>query len=72
MGGANRIIVLYPQAHSTTVAELPAKPSVTGLIDANLYGCRNWWGYAADEQYLTKNGVQVRAIWAMVQRIEGR
>jgi poly(3-hydroxybutyrate) depolymerase len=69
---ANRIIVLYPQAHATTVAELPAKAGLTALIDANPYGCWNWWGYAEDPQYLTKNGVQVSAIWAMVHRIEGK
>ena len=69
---ANRIIVLYPQAHATKVSELPEKAGLTALIDANPYGCWNWWGYAADPQYLTKNGVQVSAIWAMVRRIEGK
>jgi poly(3-hydroxybutyrate) depolymerase len=68
---ANRIIVLYPQAHATTVAELPAQAGMTALIDANPMGCWNWWGYAEDPQYLTKNGVQVGAIWNMVRRIEG-
>jgi poly(3-hydroxybutyrate) depolymerase len=69
---ANRIIVLYPQAHATTVAELPPQAGMTALIDANPYGCWNWWGYAEDPRYLTKNGVQISAIWAMVRRIEGR
>ena len=67
----NRIVVLYPQAHATTVAELPAKAGKTAFLDANPYGCWNWWGYAEDPQYLTKSGVQVSAIWAMAQRIEG-
>jgi poly(3-hydroxybutyrate) depolymerase len=69
---ANRIIVLYPQAHATTVAELPAQAGMTAIVDANPYGCWNWWGYAEDPQYLTKNGVQVSAIWAMVRRIGGQ
>ena len=45
---------------------------MTGLIDANAYGCWNWRGYAEDPLCLTKNGVQVSAIWAMVRRIEGQ
>ena len=69
---ANRIVVLYPQAHATTVAELPPQAGLTALIDANPYGCWNWWGYAEDSRFLTKNGVQISAIWAMVRRIEGR
>ena len=69
---ANRIVVLYPQAHATTVAELPPQAGLTALIDANPYGCWNWWGYAEDSQFLTKNGVQISAIWAMVRRIEGQ
>jgi poly(3-hydroxybutyrate) depolymerase len=69
---ANRIIVLYPQAHATTVAELPAQSGMTALIDANPMGCWNWWGYAEDPHYLTKSGVQVGAIWKMVQRIESK
>lgn len=69
---SNRIIVLYPQAHATTAAELPPQAGLTAAIDANPYGCWNWWGYAEDSRYLTKNGVQISAIWAMVRRIEGQ
>ena len=69
---SNRIVVLYPQAHATTVAELPPQAGLTAAIDANPYGCWNWWGYAEDPRYLTKNGVQISAIWAMVRRIEGQ
>src|SRR5580693_5637830 len=68
---SNRIVVLYPQAHATTVAELSPQAGLTAAIDANPYGCWNWWGYAEDPRYLTKNGVQISAIWAMVRRIEG-
>ena len=68
---SNRIVVLYPQAHATTVTELPVKNALS-LFNANLQGCWNWWGYANDKQYLTKEGVQIHAIWAMVQRITGQ
>ena len=35
---------------------------MTGLIDANTYGCWNWRGNAEDPRYLTKNAVQVSAM----------
>lgn len=64
----NRIIVLYPQAHATTVSELASQNSLS-LLNANPQGCWNWWGYAGDSQYLTKQGVQIDAIWSMVRRV---
>jgi poly(3-hydroxybutyrate) depolymerase len=67
----NRIIVLYPQAHATDVAELRIQNALT-LFNANLAGCWNWWGYGNDRQFLTKKGVQVSALWAMVQRVTGQ
>src|ERR1700730_15428128 len=67
----NRIIVLYPQAHATTVAELPSQDA-SSLFNTNPEGCWNWWGYAGDKQFLTKQGVQVGAIWSMVQRMTGQ
>jgi hypothetical protein len=67
----NRIVVLYPQAHATKVAELPVQNALS-LFNTNLEGCWNWWGYGNDKQYLTKQGVQVQAIWSMVQRITGQ
>lgn len=67
----NRIIVLYPQAHATTVAELPAQ-SFLSPLDTNPQGCWNWWGYGSDTWYLTKQGVQIDAIWSMVRRITGQ
>ena len=69
---ANRILVLYPQAHATTVAELPPSLYLTGVSNINPAGCWNWWGYGGDAQYLTKKGVQVDAIWKMIGRIEGK
>ena len=67
----NAILVLYPQAHATTVAELAIQNSLSPL-NTNPQGCWNWWGYAFDTQFLTKQGVQVGAIWSMVQRITGQ
>ena len=69
---ANRILVLYPQAHATSIAELPPSLFLTGASNINPAGCWNWWGYGGDAQYLTKKGVQVDAIWKMIGRIEGK
>lgn len=69
---ANRMVVLYPQAHATTVAELPSSLWLTGMENANPAGCWNWWGYSADTQFLTKKGVQVGAIWKMIERLGGK
>jgi hypothetical protein len=69
---ANNILVLYPQAHATTPDELPPNLALTALISANPQGCWNWWGYADDRQYLTRKGVQITAIWSMIQRLEGK
>ena len=68
---SNRIVVLYPQAHATTVSELPS-PSALAVININPNGCWNWWGYANDGQFLTKQGVQINAIWSMVRRLTGQ
>ena len=67
----NRIVVLYPQAHATTVAELSSQDA-SSLFNTNPEGCWNWWGYAGDKHFLTKQGAQVGAIWSMVQRVTGQ
>src|SRR5712671_5148010 len=67
----NRIVVLYPQAHATSVSELSSQDFLS-LFNTNPEGCWNWWGYAGDKHFLTKQGVQVGAIWSMVQRVTGR
>lgn len=66
----NRIVVLYPQARSVGVGDFRA-PRPLDVFNTNPLGCWNWWGYAYDDRYLFKDGVQVRAIWAMVQRLAG-
>lgn len=50
----NDTVVLYPQA-------------TTGIDNPN--GCWNWWGYGADARYDTRDGVQIRAIMAMMDAI---
>ncbi len=68
---SNGIVVLYPQAHATTVADLPVQNGLT-LLNTNPNGCWNWWGYSSDTQYLTKQGVQIGVLWSMVQRVTGQ
>jgi hypothetical protein len=68
----NRIVVLYPQAHATNLSEIPSSLWLSGESALNPYGCWNWWGYSGDSQYLTKKGIQVDAIWRMIQRLEGK
>jgi hypothetical protein len=63
--------VLYPQAHATTIAELSSQ-TILSVLNTNLDGCWNWYGYASDTQFATRRGVQIRAIWAMVQRVTGK
>lgn len=68
---SNRIVVLYPQARTVNVTDFPT-PRPTDLFNINPEGCWNWWGYAYDKRYLFKDGVQISAIWGMVQRVAGR
>jgi poly(3-hydroxybutyrate) depolymerase len=53
---ANRLIVLYPQAKSSRMAPL------------NPLGCWDWWGYT-DEDYATRDGAQIKAVQAMIERL---
>lgn len=53
---ANRIIVLYPQTSATRAA--PYNPN----------GCWDWWGYTGKE-YAEKNGPQIAAVKAMLDRL---
>ncbi len=57
---ANNLIVLYPQATANATVGNPE-------------GCWDWWGYAhqTDSQgkYATKAGLQVAAIWRMLERL---
>jgi hypothetical protein len=46
----------YPQAHATTLAELPSSLWLTGMANINPNGCWNWWGYSGDAQYSDQAG----------------
>ena len=67
----NGIVVLYPQAHATTLSELSAQNALAPF-NTNPNGCWNWWGYGSDNQFLTRQGAQVGAIWSMVRRLTGQ
>ncbi len=58
---ANGIIVLYPQT-------IPWDGQ--SLTRTNPKGCWDWWGFSG-EGYATKNGKQIRAIKAMIDRLTG-
>lgn len=51
--GSNKLIVLMPQAQSST---------------ANPYGCWDWWGYTGSE-YLTRKGPQIVAVRRMLDQL---
>lgn len=52
----NRIVVLYPQAEKSWF--WPFNPR----------GCWDWWGYSG-ANYASRDGLQVRAVWRMVQAL---
>ena len=54
----NGLIVLYPQAVTSSV--MPMNPN----------GCWDWWGYTG-VNYMTRSGVQLSAVKAMVDRLTG-
>jgi poly(3-hydroxybutyrate) depolymerase len=49
----NRLIVLFPQVKASTV---------------NRHGCWDWWGYTGLD-YLGKDAPQIKAIWAMAEKL---
>ncbi len=71
---SNRIVLLYPQAHSVTRTDLnaayPGRWFRNGFA-VNPKGCWNWWGYAYDDRFALKDGIQVGAIYAMIRRLMG-
>jgi hypothetical protein len=68
---ANGIIVLYPQAQTVSVEDF-RRPRFTDTLEINPAGCWNWFGYAYDERYALKDGVQIGAIHDMIRRILGQ
>jgi len=70
----NGIVVLYPQAAPVERALLDQEyPDLAkqNFFAANPAGCWNWWGYAHDDRFLLKDGVQINAIRRMIDRIMG-
>jgi len=60
---SNRLIVLYPQTlprYGLTIG------SWTWLN--NPLGCWDWWGYSGSD-YLTRTGLQIKAVRAMIDRL---
>jgi poly(3-hydroxybutyrate) depolymerase len=61
VAGANNINVLYPQVQ------------VSKLYPYNPQGCWDFWGYSSVNplapDYYTRNGVQVKAVRAMLDRL---
>ena len=54
---------VYPQA--TSWRRLTDPSGLTASPD----GCWDWWGYAGDDAYFTRDGKQMRAVRAMIARM---
>jgi len=59
---AHNVIVLYPQATQWLRLADPSQ------LSGNPQGCWDWWGYSGDD-YLEKDGKQMRAVRAMIGRM---
>lgn len=59
----NNLVVVYPDTVGST-APGPTNPNA----------CFDWWGYSNqdDQNYALKSGLQMSALYAMVQRVTGR
>ena len=56
-------VILYPQVQAT------ASAWYAPWLPLNPEGCWDWWGYTGAD-YAVRSGVQIRAIAAMIQRLE--
>jgi poly(3-hydroxybutyrate) depolymerase len=63
---ANRIVVLYPQAAAVTSRVLGVR-----VAWPNPQGCWDWWGFTGTD-FATRNGVQISAVDAMIDRLAGK
>lgn len=59
-----RLIVLYPQIAARSG---PAFGSWRWVM--NPKGCWDWWGYTGPD-YATREGAQIKAVWAMVEQLK--
>ena len=57
---SNRLIILYPQTRSRHGLAMGSWKFIM-----NPKGCWDWWGYTG-ERYVTRDGVQIRAVKAMI------
>lgn len=55
---ANDLVVFYPQVAASRMAPM------------NPLGCWDWWGYTGDD-YATRDGAQLAAVMALVDRMAG-
>lgn len=55
---SNRLLVLYPQVASSSIAPL------------NPLGCWDWWGYTGDD-YATRSAAQIQSIMATIESLRG-
>jgi poly(3-hydroxybutyrate) depolymerase len=62
---ANRIVVLYPQVAAVTSRVLGVR-----VAWPNPQGCWDWWGFTGTD-FATRNGVQISAVDAMIDRLSG-
>jgi len=73
---ANNIMLLFPQAAIVRATDLLNISGFVPYLDNPIYGnpkgCWNWWGYSKDDHFPDKNGVQIRAIMAMIDRLTGQ
>lgn len=60
---SNRLIVLYPQ-----IAPRSGLAPGSWTWRYNPKGCWDWWGYSGSD-YLTRAGVQIQAVRAMIERL---
>ncbi len=58
-------VVLYPQIEPTSA------PWYAPWLPMNAEGCWDWWGYSGAD-YAVRAGVQIQALAAMVERLQGR
>ena len=56
---SNKLVILYPQVKKSKI--FPMNPQ----------GCWDWWGYA-NEAYATKDGIQINAIYTMLNELDTR
>lgn len=54
---ANRLVILYPQGVGT------------GRFGGNPNGCWDWWGFSTPD-YDTRDGLQLKAVKRMIERLE--